>query len=212
MNQLPLEQTQAEELVIDNLETLKVIADQLRKRIMEHFDQPSTVKEVAKKLGTSPSKLYYHVNLLEEHGLLKVTDTRIVSGIIEKQYQAAARIFRVKVGLLSPTPEDGNSTMEAMLAQFFDQPKEEIRNGLRTGLIQTGDSAPKHLKLQMSMATLSITPAQAQRFYERLNEIAEEIQALDGKDNEDEQAYVIQFSMFPVAKAQFGDEDETDSK
>ena len=77
-----VEQTRADEMVIDNLETLKVLADQLRKRIMEQFDEPSTVKEVARKLGTSPSKLYYHVNLLEEHGLLKVTDTRIVSGII----------------------------------------------------------------------------------------------------------------------------------
>lgn len=200
-----LEQTRADEYVIDNLETLKVLADQLRKRIMEHFDQPSTVKEVARKLGTSPSKLYYHVNLLEEHGLLIVTDTRIVSGIIEKQYQAAARIFRVKTGLLSPTPEDGDATMEAMLAQFFDQPKEEVRNSLRNGIIQTGDDAEPHLKLNMSMATITVKPSQALAFYDRLSAIAEEIQALDSSDEDNEQAYVIQFSMFPVAKADFSD-------
>ena len=33
-----------------------------------------------------PNRLYYHVNLLEEHGLIRVTDTRLVSGIVERTY------------------------------------------------------------------------------------------------------------------------------
>lgn len=202
----PIEQTRADELVIDNLETLKVIADQRRKLILEHFDNPSTVKEVAQKLGTSPSKLYYHVNLLEEHGLLVVTDTRIVSGIIEKQYQTAAKRFRVKAGLLSPSSEDGDASMEAMLVQFFDEPRDEARNSLRNGIIQIGEDAEPHLKIHLLMSTISVDRERALAFYEKIRDLADEIQQLESNEN-GEQAYLIQFSMFPIANTDFGDND-----
>ena len=203
----PLEQTRADELIIDNLETLKVIADQLRKRIMEHFDRPSTVKEVARKLGTSPSKLYYHVNLLEEHGLLKVTDTRIVSGIIEKQYQAAARVFRVKAGLLSPTPADGDVGLTTMLGNVLDQTKADIVASVSAGVIDLKEGGPKHLKLNMSAMTTMLTPEQAEVFYERLAQLFEDVSALDTDENTPGAlAYVIQFAMFPADKPQFPDD------
>lgn len=193
----PIEQTRADELVIDNLETLKVLADQLRKRIMEQFDRPSTVKEVAQRLSTTPSKLYYHVNLLEEHGLLIVTDTRIVSGIIEKQYQAAARVFRVKAGLLSPTPEDGDSALETLLDHFFDRPKEDARRSIRAGLVTLSEDGPPHLKLQMSSVVIALKPEQAQAFYNRMRELVNEFTSAN-TDAHDDQAYAIQLMMFPV--------------
>lgn len=197
----PIESTRADELVIDNLETLKVIADQMRKRILEQFDKPSTVKEVAHMLGTSPSKLYYHVNLLEEHGLLVVTDTRIVSGIIEKQYQAAARTFRVKAGLLSPSPEDGNAGLEAMLSHFFDQTKEEARRSVRANVVQLGADAPPHLKLYMSTSLITLSREQAVEFYRRLGELAQEFEGTD-----EDQPYLIQMAMFPVDDSSVNDD------
>lgn len=194
----PIEQARADELIIDNLETLKVLADQLRKRIMEQFDRPSTVKDVARRLSTTPSKLYYHVNLLEEHGLLKVTDTRIVSGIIEKQYQAAARVFRVKAGLLSPTPEDGDSALETLLSHFFDQPKADAQRSVRDGIVDLSENAPQHLKLNMSSVVVTLKPSQATAFSERMRELVDEFTAASTED-EDDQAYAVQLMMFPVA-------------
>jgi len=205
----PQEQTPTDELVIDNLETLKVLADQQRKRIMEHFDRPSTVKEVARKLGTSPSKLYYHVNLLEEHGLLKVTDTRIVSGIIEKQYQAAARIFHVKAGLLSPTPEDGDVGLTTVLGNVLDQTKADIVASVRAGVVDLAENGPKHLKLRLTAMTTMLTPEQAEVFYARLAELFTDISEIDTDENTpDALAYVIQFAMFPADKPRFPDDNE----
>src|SRR6266513_2118828 len=81
----------APEMVVSNFDTLKVVADPTRLRILEVLiEQPLTVKQVARKLEIAPTKLYYHVNLLEEHGLLTVTASRVVSGIIEKQYRTTA--------------------------------------------------------------------------------------------------------------------------
>ena len=206
----PPEQTRSDELVIDNLETLKVIADQQRKRIMEHFDRPSTVKEVARKLGTSPSKLYYHVNLLEEHGLLKVTDTRIVSGIIEKQYQATARVFRVKAGLLSPTPEAGDVGLTTMLGNVLDQTKADIVASVRAGVVDLSEGGPKHLKLNMTAITTVLTPEQAVVYYERLAQIFNDLSARDTDESTPgAQAYVIQFAIFPADKPVFPDEGES---
>lgn len=187
----------ADEFVIDNLETLKVIADPLRKRILNLFDKPRTVKMIAQELGTTPSKLYYHVNLLEEHGLLRVTDTRIVSGIIEKHYQIAARMFRVTPGLLSPTPENNDEMLNRMLRDMLDTTKEEIRASIRAGVVDLSDDAPLHRKLCMSYVTASLTEEQATVFQKRLLALIDEFRALDDEDNAGLQEYIIQFVMFP---------------
>src|SRR3712207_1417060 len=76
---------------ISDLETLKVVSDPLRLRILECFrGVPATVKDVAAALDMPPTRLYYHVNQLEERGLIHVVETRVVSGIIEKHYQTTA--------------------------------------------------------------------------------------------------------------------------
>lgn len=66
------------------------------------MEQVCTVKQIAAKLNIPPTKLYYHFKQLEEHGLIRVVDTRLVSGIVEKLYQARAYSYRVDKGLLSP--------------------------------------------------------------------------------------------------------------
>ena len=74
-----------------DIETLRVLADPLRLRMLEVFGQhgrePLTVKEIARSLGEPLTKLYYHVNLLEQHGLIVVASSRLVSGILEKHYR-----------------------------------------------------------------------------------------------------------------------------
>jgi DNA-binding transcriptional ArsR family regulator len=58
---------------------VKTIADPLRNQIFESLIlQPPTVRQIAEKLGLSPKRLYYHVRLLETHGLIQVVETRVV--------------------------------------------------------------------------------------------------------------------------------------
>lgn len=56
------------EMIITDLETLKVLADPLRLSIIEYLSRPGTVKKIAEKLDKPPTKLYYHFNLLENMG------------------------------------------------------------------------------------------------------------------------------------------------
>jgi DNA-binding transcriptional ArsR family regulator len=81
-----------EEFVISDLETIHIVSEPLRLQILEILKEtPKTVKQVAAELGVNQVKLYYHFKLLEEHGLLRITEERMVSHLIEKVYQTRAR-------------------------------------------------------------------------------------------------------------------------
>ncbi len=108
------------EYLVTSLETLKVMADPIRLHILEHLvAKPMTVKELAKRLGTTPTKLYYHINLMEEHGLIKVVSQRIVSGIVEKQYRTRAKSFDVDKSLLALGGNQAGGPLDIMRAVVF---------------------------------------------------------------------------------------------
>lgn len=93
-------------LEVTDLEQLRVMSDPLRMRILHSlFGQPMTVKQVADQLELPATKLYYHVGELERIGLVKVVETRVKSGIIEKYYRTVADHLKVSRDLLKLTKE-----------------------------------------------------------------------------------------------------------
>jgi DNA-binding transcriptional ArsR family regulator len=119
--------------VIDDLATLRLLSDPLRLRLIEELGaQPTTVKVLAGTLGIKPNRLYYHVNLLEEHGLIRVTDTRLVSGIVERTYGLVARHFAVDDSLALPAELKRNVTdtlFRVVGAELGDALEAEARGG-----------------------------------------------------------------------------------
>jgi DNA-binding transcriptional ArsR family regulator len=87
---------------VQSLEALRALVDGQRHRIVTLLmDDAFTVKELADRLHIARTGLYYHLGILESHGLVRVTDSRLVSGIVEKRYRATARTFRIDRALLS---------------------------------------------------------------------------------------------------------------
>jgi DNA-binding transcriptional ArsR family regulator len=87
--------------LVSDLETLRVLTEPLRLQILETLDQkPQTVNQVAEKLGHSGSRLYYHFNLLEKHGLIEVVERRMVNNMIEKLYWTTAEDVEIDKSLL----------------------------------------------------------------------------------------------------------------
>jgi transposase-like protein len=182
---------------ISSLEALKVFSDPLRQQIIEALlDGAKTVKQVASELELAPTKLYYHVNLLEEHGLIQVTETRIVSGIIEKHYVAAAKEYAIERVLM--TPGQNNSSGDA-LEIVFDAMIEPIRadlhRGMELGLIDTSPQAPEHRKFRMWRGMNQMNEARAREFYERLEALCNEFNAVD---DENGQAYALLLTLYPA--------------
>lgn len=188
------------ELLIDDLDTLRVLADPVRMRILEAMVrrlEEWTVKELARALGASATKLYYHVNLLEEHGLVATASTRIVSGIVEKRYRVTARSFRIDRRLLSPgTGEPGQEALHAILSNTFEATRAEIEEGLRTGVLAVEDDAPLERRMTLSRSLGRMTPERALELQERLRQIAAEF---DVDEPGDGITYGLLVAMYPTA-------------
>lgn len=163
------------EYLIADLETVRIVADPTRMRILELLViEPQPVKSLAAALKLPQTKLYYHINLLEERGLIRVTGTRVVSGIIEKRYAAAARSYRIDDELLRLAPPDGDDSVGLMLGTLFDSVKQDVRQGLAAGMFELRDDAPAERKVILGRSPLRLTPARAAELHDRIAAIFQE--------------------------------------
>jgi len=175
--------------VIDDLETLRLLTQPVRLKIVEGLRSapgPLTVKELAAALGTTQTKLYYHVNLLERANLIRVAATRLVSGIVEKRYEATTYRLSVDRALLSPAAS-GDDGLEVLLSIILDQVRTEIRRSVAAGLIdldrsRDDDTGPNALMLGRKW--LLLTPEQVAEFRERLGRVQEDYQGQDPMPSE----------------------------
>ncbi len=193
---------QLDRFVIKDLETLKVLSDPLRLRIVEAtVDKALTTKQIARAVGLSPSRLYYHISLLEQHGLLAVTGTRIVSGIVEKYYRCVSQFITVDKRLFGSPTAETSEAMDAALTSFFDAAKEDLLRSLRSGLFTLDESEEEESKKRPAhlIRTLAyVTPEQARALNERLKEINAELDALDDRDAPGAQPYTLLQGFFPI--------------
>lgn len=201
----------AEEFIISDLETLKVIADPLRLNIVECLHKPATVKQVAERINRPPTKLYYHFNLLEKHSLIQMVDTRIVSGIVEKHYQSAARMYRIERGLLSPGSAAFDEHLELTLSGFLGDVRNDLKESIRAGVMDMSEDAPQHRRLLMGRSHLNLSPQQAESFYQRLIDLVNEYDtAQEDEDNAqpDTQIYKAVIVLYPSVRSSMDSADD----
>ncbi len=198
-----LQKVQPEDLfMISDLETLKVAADPLRLNILNLLrSTPRTVKELARALRLSQTKLYYHIGLLEQHKLIRVVGTRLVSGILEKQYQASASKLTVDRRLFSPVPTSpaGYEGLDVFLSAVLDYTHSDMLRSVQAGLADLSDDAPPERKLHVGRHWFWLTPEEARTFIERLWALTEEFQRLrDGQPGEGTQLYEFLIGFYPT--------------
>lgn len=114
------------ELYIRDIAAIRVLADPRRLEILQLMQEPTTVKAVAGALDVAPASLYYHVNLLAEHNLIRVVGHSIETGIVEKHYQVTAREFKLTNPLLTggAVPDDA---ADAIYTNLLDETKRDFR-------------------------------------------------------------------------------------
>jgi DNA-binding transcriptional ArsR family regulator len=173
-SQISKEPQPAQELEIDNLETVRVLSDPMRLEIIQQLMEPRTVKELSANLDIAPTRLYYHMNLLEQHGIVRVSSTRIVSGIIEKRYCLTAYSFRPKPGLVSALGAESVTLHETLL----EQARMDLRRAFNADLIGSdGTDGPPDpaRKATIGRMITTLTPEQAQLLHERLEQLVKDI-------------------------------------
>lgn len=190
--------------VVTDLETLKIVSNPLRIQIVESMlPEPLTVSQVAERLGVAPSKLYYHVNLLEEHGLIKVVQERVVSNIIEKVYRAVAEELEVDPSLLSFSTKEGQDNVRTMLAATIDATREDVVRSLDAGAFELEQGVERHPGRAILHRTKSrIGEDKIAEFKDRLRDLLQEFEAADteGDQSEDSKAsaaYALTVVFYP---------------
>src|SRR5687768_2372635 len=113
--------------VLEDLSALKAISEPTRLRILMLLSEgpPRAVKELSAELGVAPTRLYYHIRILERAGMIRVASRRLVSGIEEKSYQATASNWVPSPSVTSMLGESG------FLAAVFNLVRAEVDLALR---------------------------------------------------------------------------------
>jgi predicted transcriptional regulator len=183
---------------INDLETLKVVADPVRNQIMEVLEKkPQNVKEVAEKLGLAPSKLYYHFNMLEKVGLIKVMETRQIANLIEKYYQTTSSFIDIDPNLLNFSTTEGKENLYTMVTSTIDTTREDLLRSLQARSLQIEQGAEGKLRsVTLSRYISNMSDEKANEFHKRMQELLEEFIDTDTKDP-DQQTFALTIALYP---------------
>jgi DNA-binding transcriptional ArsR family regulator len=187
-----------DKFLIKDVETLKVITNPIRTQILMSLASPRTVKQIAAKLALSPNKLYYHVNLLEEHGLIVVVEKRVVSNIIEKVYQAAAVNFEVEPALFSLSENEESDEALSLIGSVLDQTRDELARAMRVWARKLAERAS--CPTAVSRALCVIPESRVSEFQQRIETLMKDFQAAEvdqDAQDEDVQAYAMTVVFYP---------------
>jgi DNA-binding transcriptional ArsR family regulator len=96
-----------EVLYIDDVERAGLLLKPLRIDMLRLMTAPRTCPELGEALGETPQKIYYHVKVLEQAGLVEKVAERRVGGIMEGLYQAVARSYWLSPRLVGALGGEG---------------------------------------------------------------------------------------------------------
>lgn len=84
-----------DELILDDLDVLTDLTHPLRGALYRRLRRPHSAAELAEQMDVPVTRLYHHLNRLEERGVIRVVATRRVGATTERRYQVAARSLRL---------------------------------------------------------------------------------------------------------------------
>lgn len=171
-----------DEMWVKDVETIKVVADGRRLSILRLMQEPITVKGISAELALPPSKLYYHVNMLEKHGLITVVDHNIDSGIVEKIYQVTARQLKIVNPLINP--DLSNEAADALFTPMLEQTIADFR----ASLVGSADTHHPPRFPFVSKKSVRLTDEQLTALHAKLDTLIQEVTAI-GNHNPDGDAY-----------------------
>jgi DNA-binding transcriptional ArsR family regulator len=167
-----------ERLDLDDLGLLADVTHPVRGKLLRRLKHPRTVAELAALLDVPVTRLYHHVNRLEQLGLVRVVATRRVGAVTERRYQVAARSIGVSHELVETS--DAGEMADAM-GSLFDVAKvglqREIESGAHLGL------ARLDLDSTLSLAELRLSPDRRRELIARLEDIIGDFSS-DAADDE----------------------------
>ena len=188
-------------LEVGDPEVLKAISDPTRMRLLEVMvtrqDPAWSVKELAAALDVPQTRLYHHIELLGERGLIRAVEQRVVSGIIETRYRVAARSFRLDRRLFAGGADEARAMLHETLAIVFDRARDEVEAAVAGDAADLSPDAPPHRQLLLSHGLVRLSPERAAEFRRRLRELQAEYD--HEADDRGGQTYGVVLAVYPLA-------------
>jgi len=155
--------------LVEDIETLRAMADPTRMAILSALTRPGdpvmSVKEIAAELGEPQTKLYRHVRQLVAAGLIRVAATRMVSGILEHQYQTSQHSLKLGPGMVHDHAAEANATFQVAFDRFcnglsaaYSESRSKPVFCLSESRLSPGNADELQSKLQHVLDWLNQTP------------------------------------------------------
>ncbi len=127
---------------IKHLDQLRLLTDPLKLKLVRAFAEgEKTTKQVAAELGESTTKLYRHVDALQDAGLLLVVKETPKRGTVERTFRAVARKFEADRSLFA---EGGGEDRAGAFRDVLRTGEEEILSALASA---DADTIPEEFVL-----------------------------------------------------------------
>ncbi len=124
----------ADEFLIEDEETFELLAHPTRLEILELCLAPRSAAELAQAMAVPRTRLYHHIKLLEDAGVIAVADTRRSGAMTEKVYRAAANSFRPSEDFL--TTAEPRAQAEAVLGSLMGSTRADFVRAVENGDIR----------------------------------------------------------------------------
>lgn len=174
---------------LETSEHFDVLSDSTRLELIELLVRPRSVAELAEHMRVPRTRLYHHVNLLEEAGMIRVVDTRPAGAQTEKLYQVSAYSYQPSKEYLDQAlPRE---KAQAVMTSIFGTTEADFIRAVEDGAVTFEDQTTRrsmHIRrglLLLDEARLGELIAELEGLYSRydldnddIDEIPEDVQVI----------------------------------
>ena len=135
------------------------LADPVRLQIFELLTESNrTVKDLAEIIGLAPDRLYYHLNLLQEAGLVEVAELR------------PERVYSLRHEQHTSSAQD----ISELIGTVLDATTSELRNVLQSAAALRREARKQKLQAAVGRSAVELTEEEFGRFVEQATALIDE--------------------------------------
>ena len=105
--------------VIDDPTAAAVAMEPTRNRLLAELATPASAATLASRVGLTRQKVNYHLNALEEHGLVELAGERKWGGLTERLLVASATSYVVSPSALGPVAVNPQREVDRLSASYL---------------------------------------------------------------------------------------------
>ena len=155
----------ADELLLTDLDQLTEATHPIRSDLVFRLHEPQSAAELAEQMGVPVTRLYHHLNRLEQLGFISVVATRRSGAKTERRYRTTARAFRLDPEAVRGTDPQ---TVGRSVAALFDVARNEFAHEVETGALD-----PREMRgmSTVGLTEFALTDEQRVEFVERVKQL-----------------------------------------